>query len=126
GRARGGQEILGAIGNAVERAPVPPRRDFPFCAPRLAQCALAGDGDHGVVLRAQALEPIEVELGQRHGRELARAHEGGQLAHGLEEKLGAHGSPRYAVKAWKGSSAVLSLTARSARAAPTWPSSIVL
>ena len=90
-RARGGQEILGAIGNAVEGSAVAPGRDLALRAPRLAERPLARDGDHRVVFRAEALEPIEAQLGQRHGRELARAHEGSKLAHGLEEKIGAHG-----------------------------------
>src|SRR5258705_187123 len=120
--ARGREQVLGSVGDAVERAPVPAGRDLRLRASRLLDGAVACHRDHRVVARAETLEAIEEGLGQRDRGEPARADALRELPHRREDHvLGHHGSARYAAKGWAGSSPLVRGTARRAGEAFTNP-----
>src|SRR5581483_426807 len=124
--ARRGEQILGPVRDAVQRAAVVAVRELALGPARLREGALTRDGHHRVVTRAEPFEPLEERLGQRHRRDLPLAHQRGEPPHRREdEPLVAHGFARYAANGWPGSLALSSRTARRARAACTSPSTAV-
>src|SRR5262245_61808508 len=61
--ARGGKKILRPVGNAVEGAAPAAGGNLRIGTAGLPESVIAHHGDHGVVARADALEPVEIELG---------------------------------------------------------------
>src|SRR4029079_13355834 len=120
GSPLGGEQVLGTIGNAMQRAPVPPRPELPVPLPGLCHRGLAQHRDHRVVGRAEALEPAEEVLGEFHGGYLPPAEQTPQLGDGLEREIAHARDPEGAEKTKSGSSPFASSTLRisSARVRP--------
>lgn len=110
---------LGPVGDPVERPAVAPAGDLALGLPGGGQGPVAGDGDDGVVARAQSLQSIEEQLGKGHGGESARADALGECAHRREDDLVAHASALNGAKGWAGSSEFFSRTARRGLARAT-------
>ncbi len=71
GRVAGvGDQVLGAPGDAVQRAAINPGGDLGVGLAGLLERQVFGQGHHGLEERVEALEPGEVELGQLGGRDL--------------------------------------------------------
>ena len=87
GIAFDGEQILGAPGNAVQRAAVLARGDLVVGFSGLRQGAVFGEGDDEVQRGIVALEAGEVHLGQVDGGDLAAADEVGEVHRGLKGKV---------------------------------------
>ncbi len=120
-RAFGGEQVLGAIGNAVQGAAVLPRCQLRVAVPGLRQGGFPQHGHHRVVGRAEALQPVEEVLRQLDRGHLPRPQQPAELGDAQPGEI-AHPvlSERTAEKTKSGSSPLASVILRtfSARSSP--------
>ena len=65
---RAAAKVLGAVGDAVQRAAVPPVADFFLRVACARERLLTRERDDGIELAAVRREPLERELRQKKGR----------------------------------------------------------
>ena len=82
--ARGVHEVLGAPGDAVQRAEVAAGGDLRVGPARLAEGQVAREGDDGVDPRLEPLEALQVDPRQALGRERAGLDPAREVAHAGE------------------------------------------
>ena len=86
----GCQQVLDAVGDAMQRAPVPARCDLLFGALGLPERPLAGNRHHRVVIASQPFQAVQENLGQLGRRNLPGLHQAPELADALENQTVRH------------------------------------
>src|SRR6266508_82574 len=84
-----GEQVLSAVGNAVEQPAPAPGADLLFGFAGAVERFRAGEGRDGVQLSAFCLEPLERNFGQGDGRDRLRADTSSELGDRREE-IGSH------------------------------------
>ena len=88
GNAAGGEQVLRAVRDSVQRPAVLAAADLLLRGPRLAQRRGAHQGHDGVIAAAEPLQAIEAGAGELHRREPPRAEASAELADRKEERAG--------------------------------------
>jgi hypothetical protein len=88
GDSGGVDEVLRAPGDAVKGSSIMARGDFLIRLPGLGEGEVFGEGDNAAQFGIEALEAVEVDVGEALGGELARFDPAGELCDGCERDVG--------------------------------------
>ena len=85
-RIGGGEQVLGAVRNAMQRTAPVAARDLVRGLPRFGARAFGHGVRDAIELRAVAVDALEIALGEIDRRQLARADQLRQFIDGLEQR----------------------------------------
>ena len=84
----GVDQVLGAVGNTVQRPPVIVGGNLPFRRPRLPERLIGADGDERVQFGIERLNALQGGPGEFQWRELPPLDQRGDLGDGLAVQQG--------------------------------------